>query len=62
MKGDPIDELMGAAIAKANINLKVTRTSPGKYLFGTKNIMCKIVNGKLVIRVGGGYMGVDEFI
>ena len=24
--------------------------------------MAKIINGKLVIRVGGGYMGADEFI
>lgn len=24
--------------------------------------MAKIINGKLVIRVGGGYMNVDEFI
>lgn len=24
--------------------------------------MAKIINGKLVIRVGGGYMSVDEFI
>jgi hypothetical protein len=54
--------MMGIALAKAGINLKVSRTSSGKYLFGTKNIMCKIVNSKLVIRVGGGYMGVDEFI
>ena len=38
------------------------RISAGKYLFGTKNIMAKIINGKLVIRVGGGYMSADEFI
>ena len=24
--------------------------------------MAKIINGKLVIRVGGGYMSADEFI
>ena len=24
--------------------------------------MAKVINGKLVIRVGGGYMGADEFI
>jgi hypothetical protein len=24
--------------------------------------LAKIINGKLVIRVGGGYMGADEFI
>ena len=38
------------------------RLGPGKYLFGTKSIMAKIINGKLVIRVGGGYMSADEFI
>jgi hypothetical protein len=42
--------------------LNVKRLGPGKYLFGTKNIMAKIINGKLVIRVGGGYMSADEFI
>jgi hypothetical protein len=31
-------------------------------MFGTRQILCKIINGKLVIRVGGGYMGADEFI
>jgi hypothetical protein len=31
-------------------------------MFGTKKIMCKIINGKLVVRVGGGYMSADEFI
>jgi hypothetical protein len=31
-------------------------------LFGSKNILAKIVNGKLLIRVGGGFMGADEFI
>ena len=31
-------------------------------MFGTKKIYCKIINGKLVVRVGGGYMGIEEFI
>lgn len=31
-------------------------------MFGTKRISVKIVNDKLLIRVGGGYMSVDEFI
>lgn len=43
-------------------SIKVIRTSCGKYMFGTKSVMAKVINGKLVIRVGGGYMGADEFI
>lgn len=31
-------------------------------MFGTKAIMAKVINGKLVIRVGGGYMAAEEFI
>ena len=31
-------------------------------MFGLRQIVAKIINNKLVIRVGGGYMNVDEFI
>ena len=31
-------------------------------MFGTKKIYAKIMNNKLVVRVGGGFMGIDEFI
>lgn len=31
-------------------------------MFGTKKIYAKILNGKLVIRVGGGFMIIEEFI
>ena len=62
VKGDQVDELMQKHLHANNCTVKVVRTGPGKYLFGTKNIMAKVINGKLVIRVGGGYMGADEFI
>jgi hypothetical protein len=31
-------------------------------MFGSKKIFAKIMNGKLVIRVGGGFMVIEEFI
>jgi len=40
----------------------VKRLGPGKYMFGTRNIIAKIIDGNLLIRVGGGYMSADEFI
>ena len=40
----------------------VKRLGGGYYLFGTKKIYAKIMNGKLVVRVGGGYMVIEEFI
>ena len=31
-------------------------------MFGTKRVFVKVENGKIIIRVGGGYMQIDEFI
>ena len=50
------------AVEEANIGLRVKRLQEGKYQFGSRNILAKIINGRLVIRVGGGYTGVYEFI
>ena len=33
----------------------------GNYVFGTKKISTKILNNALVVRVGGGYVGIDEY-
>lgn len=62
VKGDKIDELFAEHLNKCGCTLQVKRLAPGKYLFGTRQILAKIINGKLVIRVGGGYMSADEFI
>ena len=62
VKGDEIDELFAYHLNKAQLDLPVKRISMGKYIFGSKQIMAKITGGNLVIRVGGGYMGADEFI
>ena len=61
-KGDDIDELFAYHLNQAQLDLPVKRISKGKYLFGSKQIMAKITGGNLLIRVGGGYMGADEFI
>lgn len=42
--------------------IPIERMGNGYYSFGQKKIYAKITNGKLVIRVGGGYMGIDEFM
>jgi hypothetical protein len=44
------------------LNIPVKRLEGGKYIFGTRQIMARIINGKLVIRVGGGFMSAEEFI
>lgn len=47
---------------KAKLTIEVQRISASNYLFGTKRILAKIINGRLVIRVGGGYMNAEQFI
>lgn len=31
-------------------------------MFGTKKISAKVLNGKLFVRVGGGYTTIDDYI
>lgn len=38
------------------------RLQPGIYTFGSKKVCVKIENGKINIRVGGGYMRIEEFL
>lgn len=43
-------------LQKAKFNqLNIHRIAEGQYMFGTKKIMAKIMNGKLLVRVGGGF-------
>lgn len=60
VRGDEVDELLAQYIQ--NCPVPVKRLGGGFYLFGTRKIYAKIMNGKIVIRVGGGYMVVQEFI
>ena len=57
-----MDELFAKALNASGLAIPVKRLGPGSYMFGTKKILAKIINGKLVIRVGGGYMSAEEFI
>lgn len=62
MKGDLVDELLAKYINMTKCPVPIKRLGNGYYLFGTKKIFAKIMNGKLVIRVGGGFMTIEEFI
>ena len=39
-----------------DVSVPIRRMEPGFYLFGTRKIYAKVLNNKLVVRVGGGYM------
>lgn len=60
--GDDLDALLAEKLRAYGVNIPLTRLGGGFYLFGTRKIFAKIMNGKLVVRVGGGYMVIDEFL
>lgn len=61
-KGDDVDRLISDWVNSNGCPIPIARCGNGYYTFGSKKIFAKITNGNLVIRVGGGYMGIDEFM
>lgn len=60
--GDDVDMLLAEALQQYDCDVPLTRLGGGFYLFGTRKIYAKINRGKLIVRVGGGYMAIDEFL
>jgi len=62
VKGDRTDEVMAMYMNNFELDVPMMRQGEGNYLFGSRKIYAKIMNEKLVIRVGGGFMLIDEFL
>ena len=66
IKDDPVDEKLAEFVNnypdRTQLKLMFLRESSGIYEFGTKRVEVRNTHGKLLIRVGGGYMGIDEFL
>jgi hypothetical protein len=62
MKGDKVDEKMAVYINNFDMDVPMQRLGDGQYMFGTRKVFAKIMNDKLVVRVGGGFMLIDEFL
>ena len=54
--------MLAQAVNSCPHSVAVVRTGDGQYNYGSKKIFAKIMSEKLVIRVSGGYMLVDEFL
>lgn len=57
-----LDELLGSYVNETGCPVPIKRLGNGFYMFGSRKIFAKVLNGRLVIRVGGGYMVIEEFI
>lgn len=62
VKGDKVDEKMAVYMNNFDMDVPMQRLGDGQYMFGTRKVFAKIMNDKLVIRVGGGFMLIDEFL
>ena len=60
--GDQIDEMFAAQVNSCVHNVGVQRLGNDTYMYGSKKVSAKIMNDKLVIRVNGGYMLIEEFL
>lgn len=47
---------------RSKLKIMFMRESEGIYLFGTRKIYVWVENNKIIIRVGGGYLTIDEFL
>ena len=47
---------------RQKLKIDFMRESEGLYLFGTKKVSISVEKDTLIIRVGGGYKYIDEFI
>lgn len=62
VKGDDIDAILAKWVNGYRPAVPFFRLSHGHYLFGRRQILCKISNDKPVFRVGGGFIGFDRFL
>ena len=66
MKDDYIDKTLAEYInnypERSKLKIMFMRESEGVYQFGTKRVAVKVEKNCIKIRVGGGYLSIDEFI
>ena len=66
-KRDLLDETLADYLTlypeKEKLQIMFLRETEGVYHFGSKRVYLKVEKGgQILVRVGGGYMGIDEFI
>lgn len=66
VKGDAVDmalaDYLNNIADKSKLQVMFIRLNPGVYSFGSKKVCIKVDNGKINIRVGGGYLRIGEFL
>ena len=65
-KGDTTDKKLAEYINnypdRQKLKIMFLRESEGVYEFGSRRVMVKVERDKIQIKVGGGYLSIDEFL
>jgi hypothetical protein len=66
VKEDSIDKKLAEFINnypdRSKLKIMFMRESEGVYMFGGKRVSVKVEQTNIKIRVGGGYLSIDEFL
>ena len=66
VKADPIDKHLADYINnfpdRSKLKIMFMRESEGVYEFGSRRIAVKVERGRIEIKVGGGFLSIDEFL
>jgi len=64
VSSDPVDSALAQYLNSRLVPAPVpfSREEPGVYLFGSRKVAMKLENSRLIARVGGGFMSVEEFV
>ena len=66
IKDDLVDRKLAEFInnypERSKLKIMFMRESDGVYQFGTKRVAVKVEKDNIKIRVGGGYLSIDEFL
>jgi len=66
VQNDGIDKKLAEYInnypERAKLKIMFLRESEGIYQFGTKKVYVRVDQDKINIRVGGGFLSIDEFL
>lgn len=66
VRSDPIDSTLAEYINnypdRKKLKIMFMRESEGVYEFGSRKVMVKVERGKIQIKVGGGFLSIDEFL
>ena len=62
VKGDPVDQTLADIVNSKEISVKFTRLDGGNYLFGSTKVYLKLENSKLLAKIKGGFISIEDFL